>query len=196
MLAGQLGKRLERISSLRGEANLSQVHPLYEKWYRETKPRFAAQPNNYMALAYFHRHRVHVLKLAVINEVSASCSLEVSIPSWNLAVQTAAELEQAIIGLLPTGMSSTGYLQTQMTQKVATAGANGLSLSEFTRAFQHMNKRQREDMLATIIQTGTVVVFNRHSNGRTGIRLAHRDFIVEYKAAYPDEKEASYWRRM
>ena len=87
---------------VKGPADLTKVQTAYVRWYRETRRRFAAQPNRALAMAYFNRHRNHVVKLAVIYEVSANTSLQVSQASWERAVGMAKQLEDTIFELLLT----------------------------------------------------------------------------------------------
>jgi hypothetical protein len=65
-------------SELKGEADLSGIRQPYEEWYRAAQARFETQPDQALARAFFNRHRGHVLKLAVVYEVSSSLSLNVS----------------------------------------------------------------------------------------------------------------------
>jgi hypothetical protein len=91
-MLGRLIWQLRGISEIRGEADLAEIFPAYENWYREAKHRFDSQPNAELANAYFNRHRVHVLKLAVIYEVSRSLSLRLSEASWKRAARAAKRL--------------------------------------------------------------------------------------------------------
>ena len=77
-LVSSLGDKLRRISALRGPADMSDVEGIYEDWYRTTQKRFESQPNRALADPFFNRLRNQILKLAVIFEVSRSCSLKVS----------------------------------------------------------------------------------------------------------------------
>src|SRR5262249_4415416 len=98
--------------------------------YPAARRRFSEQPNRALADAYFNRHRMHILKLAVVYEVSRSLSLQVSQDAWARAVQTAASLEDVIFGLLPTAMSKAGHALDRMAALIHSAGANGLRMSE------------------------------------------------------------------
>lgn len=180
-LACQLVEQLRKIDSIRGPANLSEILPQYDEWYRATKPRFERQADRQLAGAYFGRHRVHILKLAVVYEVSRSQSLIVTPASWARAVAKAQELENTIFSLLPTGMTCAGYAIAQMEERIRVAGSAGLPQSEFTRAFQHQNPRERQQMLETLLQAEKVVSFSRQSGGRPAKIFVHLDFADEYQ---------------
>ena len=126
-LVDPLVGQLRRISALTGEADLSAITGDYEVWYRAAKRRFSEQPNQALATAFFNRHRMHVLKLAVVYEASSSASLVVSDCAWNRAQQTAADLEKTIFSVLPTAISKEGYALGRMAERVRSAGAAGLS---------------------------------------------------------------------
>jgi len=190
-LVEPLADHLKKASELTGKADLSGILGEYKKWYLETKCRFQSQPNPSLAMAYFNRHRAHILKLAVIYEVSSSLSLCVSKSSWARAVQAAKELENTIFVLLPTGMSGSGYALNQMVERVRETGADGLSLSTFTRAFQHQNAKERKDRLTTLVEGETVHVYNRSTTGRSAKILVHSDFLQEYRAGHPKESRYS-----
>ena len=175
-------QQLKSIASVEGKADLSSVLPLYEEWYRKAKNRFETQPNVALASAYFNRHRVHILKLAVVYEVSLSGSLKVSEQSWYRAVETARGLEETIFQLLATGMTGAGYALTQMEDRIRAAGADGLALSEFTRTFQHQDRRERLQRLETLKEADKVLSFTRPSSGgRRGVVLVHQDHAEGYK---------------
>ncbi len=190
-----LAEHLRRVLELKGEADLSEILEPYSRWYSQTKRRFESQPNRALAMAFFNRHRVHVLKLVVIYEVSANLSLKVSLASWERAVRKAKQLEEIIFALLETGMSTTGYARSQMVERVKNAGAEGLSRSAFTRAFQQTPRQQREDFLATLVQAETVVGFVRYTQGRTATILVHRDFVAEYRKAHPGDQVITDWSK-
>jgi hypothetical protein len=175
----RLATVLKGIADLKGEADLTDILPLYEEWYVPTMKRFESQPNALLAGAYVNRHRVHILKLAVIYEVARSCSLRVSKASWWCAVATARKLEETIFSLLGTGMSSYGYKQGMAEELIQKAGSGGLLRSEFTRAFQHDPPRDREAWLHTLIQAERVKTDQRPTAGRTATFLIHRDFWGE-----------------
>jgi hypothetical protein len=85
----RLTDHLRRVNELRGEADFSLIEREYDLWYRATKARFASQPNRALADTYFNRHRIHILKLALVFEVSTSISLRVSASAWERAVELA-----------------------------------------------------------------------------------------------------------
>jgi hypothetical protein len=185
-LVQPLADRLKRVAQIKGVADLSEIELAYSRWYGRARKRFSSQSNGALATAYFNRHRNHVLKLAVIYEVSSSLSLRVSRRSWGRAVEFAKHLEETIFSLLATGMSGSGYLMRQMSEKVREAGESGLALSALTRAFQHHDRRNREDLLNTLVGSETVFVFSRQTDGRPACILVHIDFVDAYRARFPE----------
>jgi hypothetical protein len=183
--------QLIRIAEIKGDADLTDILPLYEQWYGEAKRRFDNQPDAELANAYFNRHRVHILKLAVIYEVSRSLSLRPSEASWKRAARAAKRLEDTIFSLLGTGMNKEGFAIRQMEDRIKKAGADGLPLSELTRAFQHDNKSIRVQRLQTLLGGETVLAFQRQTAGRTAIILVHHNAIDDYLLRHPDDKQRS-----
>jgi hypothetical protein len=181
--------QLIRIAEIKGEADLTDILPLYEEWYVETIRRFDSQPNAELANAYFNRHRVHILKLAVIYEVSRSLSLRPSEASWKRAARAAKRLEETIFSLLGTGMNKEGFAIRQMEDRIKKAGPDGLPLSELTRAFQHDNKPIRVQRLQTLLGGETVLAFQRQTAGRTAIILVHHNAVHDYLLRHPDDKQ-------
>jgi hypothetical protein len=177
--AKELAFELEVISLVKGEADISRVLPEYEAWYHAAAKRFESQPNRALAEAYFNRHRNHVLKLAVIYEAARNYALTVTDSSWNHAVATGRELENTIFSLLTTGMNSLGFKQKKAEECIRDAGARGLHMSTFTRAFQHDPPRDREAWLRTLTDANVVKQVPRLTAGRTASILIHRDFCGE-----------------
>jgi hypothetical protein len=132
---------------------------------------------------------MHILKLAVIYEVSSCFSLKVSRGSWARAVEFARHLEETIFSLLDTGMSGSGYTLGQMGEKVRAAGAEGLPLSAFTRAFQNVETKPRNEALNTLVLTETIFAFKRKTNGRNGAFLVHSDHVENYRSLHPDDPQ-------
>jgi hypothetical protein len=151
-----LRDRFVSISALTGDADLSQVERLYDKWYKDARARFDAQPNAALAAPFFNRLRGEVLKLAVVFEVSASSQLKVTEQAFQRAVAAALDAEKTIFDLLPTGMNREGSEVERMAVCIRTAGEKGMSQSELTRAFQHVKKRERDERLNTLIDAGRV----------------------------------------
>ncbi len=171
-----LAQQLKLIGQLTGKADLSGILSVYEQWYVETKRRFEAQPNAALALAYFHRHRVHILKLAVIFEVSQSGNLKVSEAAWKRAVEFVERVERCIFEMLPTGMSAAGYDLRKIEERIKRAGAIGIAQNELTRCFQSMNPREREQKVKTLIDAGRIYSAVENSGGRPKTRYRHADF--------------------
>jgi hypothetical protein len=171
-----LGACLAKIAGLRGVPDISAIQPLYAEWYTRAQRSFEEQANKALAAAYFNRHRIHVLKLAVVYEAAASQQLIVTEDSWNRAVRMAGELQQTIFSLLDTGMNSTGYGIKQMEERIQGGGEAGLSKSELTRAFQNVPNWEREDRIKTLRDAGTIHQESRQTGGREATVYIHKDF--------------------
>ena len=85
-------------------------------------------------------------------------------------------------------MNREGFALTKMEERVRHAGADGLPLSELTKAFQHDNKSMREQRLQTLIGGEAVVALHRQTAGRTAIILVHHTAVDEYKVRHPGER--------
>jgi hypothetical protein len=171
-----LAVKLKHIGQLKGEADLSEILPLYKQWYVRKKRQFEAQSNPTLALAYFNRHRGHVLKLAVIFEASRSGTLKVSDVAWEAAVRLAEQIERTIFALLPTGMSAAGYALQKFEDRIRRAGAVGIARNEFTRCFQSISLRDREQGLRTLTDAGRIQSRVESTGGRPGVWYSHTDF--------------------
>lgn len=86
-------ERIKKIATLRGEVVLSQeARKKFEQWYTEDVPNLAALPVG--LVAYYSRKQEHLLKLSVIYEASRGEPFkEVSLESFEMALQTLAEIE-------------------------------------------------------------------------------------------------------
>ena len=187
-LVNPLAEHLRKAGQLHGIADLSRVEDLYDNWYRAAQSRFAAQPNNTLALPFFNRLRSLVLKLAVLNEISATCKICVSPSAMNRALSQAASIEQTIFQLLPTGMTADGFAVDRMEQVVRNAGVAGITQSELTRAFQHIRYSERIDRLKTLVQSGRASQFQRPSGGgRPSSIFVHSDFAAQHQKDFPTD---------
>jgi len=163
-----LGEQLKSVASLKGDADLSGIEVHYDKWYRAAKERFAAQPNAALADPFFNRLRGEILKLALIFEVSQSGTIEVSERAFERAMAVAAEAEETIFKLLPTGMSREGSEVGRMAERIRTAGPEGISQTDLTRAFQHIKQRERVERVQTLIEAGRITAKTEKTAGRNG----------------------------
>jgi hypothetical protein len=189
-LVAPLGRRLQQIDAIRGVADLSQIERSYEIWYEDAHKRFQAQPDQNLAMSYFHRFRGIILKLALIYEVSSSLSLTVSLASWERAVLAARKLEDTIFSMLPTGMSATGYQRERIEQRVRSAGAEGMTRSALTRAFQSLEKRERDGHLDTLTEAEIIVQFRtKASKGRPKTVLVHKDFCDQHEQQFEQREK-------
>jgi hypothetical protein len=126
-------------------------------------------------MPFFNRLRGIVLKLAVIFEVSQSVSLKVSEQAMKRAIEAASEVEQTIFGILPTGMNREGSQIEKLAEFIRSSGADGVSRSSVTSAFKYWKRRDRDDRLSTLLESGTVLVFPRKTAGRTAQVYVHQD---------------------
>lgn len=175
-LIAPLAARLTQIAQLKGEADLLAIQPNYEKWYTDTKRRFESQPNRALAMAYFNRHRGHILKLALVFEVSQSGTLKVSTAAWERAVEFAGQIEKCIFDMLPTGMSAAGYDLQKIEDRIRQAGPKGISQNDLTRGFQAMNPKDREQKVNTLIDAGRIYRGADSTGGRPKTWYRHADF--------------------
>jgi hypothetical protein len=182
-LIDPLANILKAAHKLKGSADLTLVEGQYDDWYKKAHVRFSKQPNSTLAMAYFNRLRVQVLKLAVIFEVSQSLSLKVTPSSMKRAIAFAKNIEETLFSLLPTGLSFEGSEIDKIEQRIKNAGPTGLLKSEFTRSFQYVKSREREDRLRTLIQGETVHAIQRRGGGRPAEVLVHKDHLQAYVAA-------------
>jgi hypothetical protein len=175
-----LAAQLKTISTLTGNADMSAVEEQYGRWYHAAHARFESQPNKALAVPFFNRLRGMVLKLAVIFEVSQSCTLVVSERAMERAIKAAESIERMIFEILPTGMTREGSEVKKMEQVIRDAGAQGISQSALTYAFKHWQLKTRKDRLETLKESGTVRTFPRTTAGRAATDLVHIDFVEEY----------------
>src|SRR5262249_31355395 len=147
------------------------------------------QPNQALARPYFHRLRTNVLKLAVICEVSRSCTLVVSPDSMARAIDIAGRVEAAIFEMLPTGMSQEGGEIDKIARSIHEGGANGVSRSEVTRAFHSMKSRDRFDRIRTLKEGEVISEFQRPTSGRRAVIYVHKDFYDAHRTQFPKDLE-------
>jgi len=179
-----LGERLASIASLSGHANLSEVEQAYERWYSDARPRFEKQPNSGLAMPFFNRLRGEVLKLAAIFEISQSGGLRVTMEALHRAIAAASDAEDTIFRLLKTGMNREGSDVEKMAEKIRSAGASGIYQSELTYAFQHWKSWERNQRLATLVESGRVYRKEQPTRGRTATLYVHQDHYVEYQKVH------------
>jgi hypothetical protein len=184
-----LGAALSEIAELRGDADLSAIEEQYSDWYRAAKKRFQSQPNADLAMAYFNRHRGHILKLAVVFEASQSRTLRVSAEAFQRAVTFASRVERTIFELLPTGMSTVGYDLSKMETRIRQAGPEGLSQNQLTRSFQSMRPSDREQGIRTLIQSGTIHARSVSTGGRSKLIYVHDAFSSSSENRRSDESQ-------
>jgi len=180
-LLPELGKHLASVAALSGDADLSQIEAAYDKWYHETHARFEKQPNPDLAVPFFNRLRGELLKLATVYEVSQSGSLTITESALDRAIGAASEAEKTIFELLPTGMSREGGEVEKVAKRVRDAGPEGISQSELTRAFQHWDRRTRENRLGTLVDSEVIHRSSQPTTGRTGTVYVHDEFWADHR---------------
>jgi hypothetical protein len=179
---------LREVRDLKGAVDLSKVEEMYCDWYAPTRERFSEQSNPAVAMAFWNRHRVHLLKLAAIYAMAGAGGLVVSPAAMERAIGTARKAEETIFKLLPTGMSREGGAVDKLEQRIRAAGVPGLAKSEFTRAFQDMRQQDRDSRLRTLQDAGTVYRFNRSTSGRPAEVLVHENHLGQHEAEFPDDR--------
>ncbi len=187
-LVAPLAARLSEIGRLNGPADLTAILALYRTWYSETKRRFKAQPNQALAIAYFNRHRGHILKLAVIFQASQNASLTVSVPAWERAVKVGEQVELCIFRLLPTGMNQEGSEVEKLADRIRNAGPKGMLRSELTASVKHWKRPDRENRLSNLTESKTVLMFRRETLGRNAVVYVHKDHLDAHANSYPADR--------
>ena len=175
-LLSPLVRTLAEIADLNSEADLSRIEDMYKEWYGAAKRRFREQPNRDLAIAYFNRHRGHILKLATIFEASQSRTLKVSPEAFKRAVAFGRRIERTIFELLPTGMSAIGYELRRMERLIRDAGPNGFARNRLTRAFQSMKPNERDQLVRTLYDSGAIFPMAVSTKGRTKTVYVHAVF--------------------
>jgi hypothetical protein len=184
---------LQRALQFKGDADISGILRFYERdWYSQTKKRFLDPSHNtLLAKPFFNRHRVHVIKLAVILEAAAQMMADSSMPSdgvirvgqlsWDRAVRLARELEENIFTLIGTGLSGLGYQLTKVEAFILEGGDKGVSLTDYTRRFQDQPKRTQ--WLKDLYDGDRVVIYpEKSTGGRPPVRIVHSS---HWKGAVP-----------
>jgi hypothetical protein len=188
-LIDPLGDHLSQASTLSGESSLStEAEQVYREWYVRASQQFLEQPNPALAEPFFNRQRIHVVKLALIYQVSESPDLRIAESAMRKAVEKAGAGQETIFSLLRTGMNQEGTEVDRMAERVRLAGADGLSRAALTRAFQYTRSAERESRLSTLIQAETILRFSRQTPGRSAEILVHRDHEEEYTRLHPEER--------
>jgi hypothetical protein len=129
-----------------------------------------------------------VLKLAVIYEVSESCTLVVSERAMHRAIEVARSVERTVFEILPTGMTREGSEIEKIAELVLDAQIAGVSQSRVTLAFKHWKGMDRKQRLETLKEAGTIVGFSRETVGRPATILVHTDYADEHSSKFPQDK--------
>lgn len=171
-----LATKLRSIAELEGYADLSAVEEACGEWYSAAKVRFGKQPNSALADPFFHRLRVELLKLAVVFEASQSATTVVSQEAFDRALLAVAQAEETIFKLLPSGMTREGSELERIAEKIRSAGPEGITRSDLTRAFQHIKLRDREERLRTLVEAGRIRENSEQTAGRAVRVYIHQDW--------------------
>ena len=91
----------------------------------------------------------------------------------------ASEAEETVFELLLSGMTREGSELEKMAEKIRSAGPQGISHSELTRAFQHWKSREREERLKTLLGSGRVHLVSRPTKGRPETRYIDDDYCAK-----------------
>jgi hypothetical protein len=184
-----LARRIQEVSKLDGKADLSKVLDVYEKWYSNTSDRFDNHSSRALAAAFWNRHRDHVLKLAVIFEMSKSGSLDVTVASMKRAIWYAGQLETGLFKLLETGLDAEGYELTRMIDFVRKGEVDGVPVSKLTGAFKNVDGALRYKRVRTLLDSGEMFAFLRSTPGRSLGLYVHKDYRDKHRQKYPEDKE-------
>lgn len=180
-MVGSIVEALGRVRGLHGAVDLSRVEADYDAWYREAKERFDSHEQHQLAMAFWNRHRVHLLKLAAIYEISWSGSLVVAPDALGRAIETAREAENTIFHLMSSGFSKEGAAVEKMYEMILRAGEQGLPKSTLTKAFASTPAFLREPRLKTLIDGERVFSFPRKTPGRQAEDLVADKHVEAHK---------------
>ncbi len=172
-----LADRLKQIGGLRGTAQFFDGFDLeYDQWYQASGMRFESASLD-MGRTFFSRHRVHILKLAVIYEASMSGTLRVSPKAWERAILKAAELEKTLLEQFRTGMTGAGHLRERMEGLVKEAGERGIPKTVLTERFKNLDPKTRKQCFETLLESGIIRMKTLDSTGGRPMTLViHREF--------------------
>ena len=184
-----LVNHLKRINGVKGEADLSKVEYEYEAWYKETHARFSESEFRSMAEPFFNRLRTHVLKLAVLYQVSTSVRLQIEHDALARAFELALQAERTIFSLMKTGFTHEGAQVRKMLEVVRSAGSGGMLKSEFTSRFASTPVRERDGRLQTLLASGKVLLFDRPTSGRRAMVLVASEFEQAHHELFPEDSE-------
>jgi hypothetical protein len=164
---GGLVDALKRAAKLEGSADFSTVKADYEEWYRGAKERFESQEQYQLATAFFRRHRVHLLKLAAIYEISQTGSLAVSSSALERAISAAHRAENTIFAMLASGCGKEGAAVEKLYQEILRAGEHGLPKSTLTRMFSNAPPFVREQRIKTLLDSERIFRCLHKTAGRS-----------------------------
>jgi len=180
----QLQSKFINLARLTGAADISAFYydhdnSPYAKWYRETKERWDSKGE--VVGVFFKRWRAFVLKLAVIFEMSRSCSLKVSLESFERAVAWLRKTETTVFQLERDGFSAVGLRIKRRIQYFKNVGAAGVTLADYKRHYRGDDKSwQRDEDIKLLLECQYTFKVPAHI-GADGRNLpeafVHADFV-------------------
>ena len=180
---------LKRAAELKGPADISGVKAEYEEWYRAAKERFENQEQYQLATIFFRRHRVHLLKLAAIYEISQTGNLVVSSSALERAISAARRAEDTICALLASGCGKEGAAVEKLYQEILRAGEHGLPKSTLTRLFTNAPPFVREQRITTLVDSERVFKCSHKTQGRPAEVYVADTHLERHQALHHGEPE-------
>ena len=188
-----MAEKMRRIAACSGEIHVEgPLQKEYENWYEAMKRRFASHLNPALAEPFANRHRVHVLKLWAIFELSSSASLTLSKESFERAVEMARQIEETIFALLKTGFSAEGARSCDLEELIRKAGPSGFSQTDVYNANRGSRGFDVKDRMTTLLGAEIVTCFRRKPSGpgRPGLFFVHRDHLEQHAKDFPQDESA------
>ena len=190
-LVPPMAEKMRRIAACRGELRI--VGPLqkeYQKWYEAMKQRFGAHLNPALSEPFANRHRVHLLKLWAIYELSSSASMTLSKGSFQRAVEMCKQIEETIFTLLKTGFSSEGIHSEQLEERIRKAGPAGLSKTDLCNTYRAAKSWEINNRMNLLLGGEIAFRFKRKPSGRgrPGEFFVHRDHLEQHDKDFTQDE--------
>lgn len=157
----KLQEKFIRIAQLSGPADISQIYSAdencpYASWYDETSKRWRA--SGVVANIFFKRWRVHVLKLAVIFEMSSSETLKVSVESFKRATNWLRQLETSLFKFTDDGFSGEALRLQRKENFFREAKTEGRTAADYNKKYRGDKPPQRRKQdFDNLLEQGVVV---------------------------------------
>jgi hypothetical protein len=185
---GPLAEKLKQIAELSGEMDLSLVESDYQDWYKTTHQRFQSHPLKAYVMPFWRRLRDHVLKLAVVYELSTSATLKLSPESMRRAIDTARIIEQNVYELVQSSFSKEGVESQNLENYIREAGPNGRSQSEVMQFLRGEERPAALNRIAMLVDAGIAQWFIRKTAGRPAMILVHTEHLDAHAKAHPEDQ--------